>query len=389
MKILAVNWRDIKNPEAGGAEVHLHEILKRLARKGHDVTLVSSKYKGCKNQEIIDGVRVIRIGNKFLFNYVFFLHYITKFHNREFDIIIDDISKIPLCIPFYARKKPVIAIIHHIHGKTLFRELPLIMALYVYLAERLLIPMFYKKTKIIAVSESTKNELIRLGISPKNIRVIYNGVDSRLASSNSRNKSDVPLILYFGRVKRYKRIDHLIRAFKLVKERIPEAQLVIAGKGDYYGELITLSKKLGLSDSIRFLGEVSEEEKVGLLQKAWVYVTTSEKEGWGITVIEANACGTPTIAYNVPGLRDSVKHGYNGLLVEDGNVKALAETIVSLLKDDNLREKLRKNAIEWAKRFNWDKSAEEFEREIKKIAQQKQRPHPKLLATQIKAIAQK
>mgnify|MGYP000047010434 CR=1 FL=1 len=365
MKILVQNWRDIKNPEAGGAEVHLHEILKRLARKGHEIVLISSKYKGCKDHEVIDGIKIIRVGNKYFFNFAFFWYYITKLRNEDFDVVIDDVSKIPLCMPFYIRKKPVMAIVHHIHGKTLFKELPLFMALYVYLMERLLIPMFYRKSIIIAVSESTKNELVEFGIPFRNIHVIYNGIDNgRFAPGN---KSDMPLILYFGRVKKYKRLDHLIKAFKYVKEKIPDAQLIIAGKGDNYKELITLSKELGIFDSVDFMGEVSEDKKVKLLQEAWVFVTTSEKEGWGITVIEANACGTPVIAYNVPGLRDSVKHGYNGLLVEDGNIEALANKIVHLLKDDILRDELSKNAIEWAKQFSWDRSAKEFERLIETI----------------------
>lgn len=365
MKILAVNWRDIKNPEAGGAEVHLHEILKRLAAKGYEITLISSKFKDCRSHEEIDGIKIIRIGNKYFFNFAFLWHYITKLRNGYFDVIIEDVSKIPLCIPLYVKKRPIIAIVHHIHGKTLFRELPLFMALYVYLMERFLISMFYKKSIIVTVSESTKNELIKFGIPPKNIHVIYNGVDNRFTPGD---KSDIPVILYFGRIKKYKRLNHLIIAFKYVKEKVPEAKLVIAGKGDNYKELITLSKKLGIFDSINFVGEVLEEEKVKLLQKAWIFVTPSEKEGWGITVIEANACGTPVIAYDVPGLRDSVKHGYNGLLVEDGNIEALANTIIKVLKDNELRERLSKNAIKWAKHFSWDKSAKEFERVIKTIA---------------------
>ena len=365
MRILAVNWRDIKNPEAGGAEIHLHEILKRFVAKRHEVTLISSKFRGCRSHEEIDGIKIMRIGNKYLFNFAFFWHYITKKLNYgDFDVIIDDVSKIPLSIPLYVRKMAVIAIVHHIHGKTLFRELPLFMALYVYLTERLLIPMFYKKSVIVAVSESTKDELIEFGIPSKNIHVIYNGVDIRFAS---RDKSDTAMALYFGRVKKYKRLDHLIKAFKHIKEKVPEARLVIAGKGDIYKELVTLSKELGIFDTINFVGKVFEEEKVKLLQEAWVFVTTSEKEGWGITVIEANACGTPVVAYNVPGLRDSVKQDYNGLLVEDGDIQAFAETITKILTDDELRNKLSRNAIEWAKRFSWDKSAEEFESVVKNV----------------------
>ena len=360
MKILAVNWRDIKNPEAGGAEIYLHEILKRLVTRGHEVTLISSKFRGCKESEEIDGIKIIRIGNKYLFNFVFFWHYITKLRNKEFDVVIDSVSKIPLCIPLYVRKQ-ISAIIYHIHGKTLFRELILPLAIYVYLTEKLLIPIFYKKSTIITISESTKEELIKFGIPSENIFVICCGIDNKFTPGD---KSDLPTILYFGRVKKYKRIDNLIKAFKYAKEKVPEIKLIIAGKGDNYKELIALSKEFKIFDSIKFVGEVSEREKVKLFQKAWIFVTPSEKEGWGITVIESSACGTPCIAYNVPGLKDSIKHGYNGLLVREGNIEALANAMTKVLKDDGLRNVLSRNAIKWAKRFSWDKSADEFERVI-------------------------
>jgi len=311
----------------------------------------------------MDGIKIIRIGNKYLFNFAFFWYYITKLRNENFDVVIDDISKIPLCMPFYIRKKPVIVIVHHLHGKTLFKELPLFMALYVYLMERLLIPIFYRKSIIVAVSESTKNELVEFGIPSRNIHVIYNGIDN--GRFGPGDKSDMPLILYFGRVKKYKRLYHLIEAFKYVKEKVPDAKLVIAGKGDNYKELVMISKELGIFNSIDFIGEVSEEDKVKLLQEAWVFVTTSEKEGWGITVVEANACGTPAIAFNVPGLRDSIKDGYNGLLIRDGDTKLLAEKIVEVLRNAKLRKKLERNALKWASKFSWEKSAREFEKILK------------------------
>jgi len=362
MKILAVNWRDIKNPEAGGAEIHLHEILRRLAAKGHEITLISSKYKGCKTQENIDGIKIVRVGNKYLFNFAFLWYYLVKLRKSNFDVIIDDVSKIPLCIPYYV-KKPAIAIVHHIHGRSLFRELPFPIALYVYTMERLLIPIFYRDTVIVTVSESTKEELTKMGIQSDNIYVIYNGIGNSLFPDK---KSNIPTVIYFGRVKKYKRIDNLIRAFKYVKERIPNAKLIVAGKGDNYKELKSLANHLKL-DSAEFIGEVSEEEKIKLLQRAWVFVTTSEKEGWGLSVIEANACGTPAVAYDVPGLRDSIRHGYNGLLVEDGNIKALADIITHLLENNNLREKLSRNAVKWAKRFSWDRSAKKLEKVIRSV----------------------
>lgn len=355
MKILIFNWRDIKNPEAGGAEVHLHEIFRRIAPRA-EVTLVSSRFKGCQKSETIDGIKVIRVGNKFLFNFAAFWHFVTGLKNESFDIIVDDVSKVPLFTPLYV-KKPLLAIIHHIHGKTLFKELPLPMALYVYYSEKL-IPLFYKKTPFVAGSKSTEEELIGMGIPESNITNIRYAANHNLLASGP--KSAKPRVTYFGRVKRYKQLDHLIEAFKIVRENVPQAGLIIAGKGDDYLTLGRLVKDWHLESSVELLGEVSEEEKVKLLQQAWIFVTTSMKEGWGITVLEANACGTPAIAYDVPGLRDSIKDGETGLLVPSGDIEGLAQAITKLLTDAELRERLGGNALDWASSFDWDRSAEEF-----------------------------
>lgn len=372
MKILAQNWRDIKNPEAGGAESYFHEIAKWLVKKGHDVTLVSSRYRDCKNSEIIDGIKIIRIGNKFLFNFLFFWYYITIFRKQKFDLFIDNCSKIPLCTPFYVTI-PIIAIIYHIHGKSMFEELPFLLALYAYLIEKCTV--FYRNVKIVTISESTKKELVeKFRIPPYNIYIIPPGID---ISPSLGEKSKIPLVLYFGRVKKYKRIEHILQAFKHI-EKNHSAKLIIAGKGDNYPTLKTLAKTLKIKN-IEFKGELSETEKVTLLKKAWIYINTSSKEGWGISVIEANACGTPCIAYNVPGLRDSIKHGYNGLLVTNGKTLALTSTIERLLSDDHVRERLTKNSLEWAKKFNWNRTAEKFERFLARVYKKLQNVHEIIL----------
>jgi glycosyltransferase involved in cell wall biosynthesis len=364
MKILVFNWRDILNPEAGGAEVHLHEIFTRIAQEA-DITLISSRFKEAPKSETVDGIKIIRVGNKFLFNFAALWHYMTRLKRANFDIIVDDINKVPLFTPLYV-KKPVLAILHHINEKTLFKELPLPMALYIYFAEKL-IPIFYKKAPFIVVSNSTKAELIGMGIPSANINLIYNAIEhGRFAP---RTKSPQPQVVYFGRVKRYKQVDHLLQAFRLVKEQIPDARLVVAGKGDDYPRLERLIKKWHLESHIKLVGEVSEAEKIKILQRAWVFVTASMKEGWGITVIEANACGTPAIAYDVPGLRDCIRHGETGLLVPYGDIERLAKATVRLLGNSELREKLSLSAVNWASTFSWEKSADEFMQRMKSIVE--------------------
>lgn len=357
MRFLVINWRDIKNPEAGGAEIHLHEIFKRITQDNHQVTLLASKYKGCKKEETIDGIRVIRIGTKFTFFFFVFLYYITKFRKYNFDFVIDDISKMPLFTPLYVRK-PLIAIIHHIHGKTLFKELPFILAIIVYLCERL-IPLFYKKIPIVTVSESTKKELIFKGFSRDDIEIVYNGVNNNLFVPGTKSKKE--LIIYVGRVKKYKQLEDLIIAFKVVKENGRNLELIIAGRGDYHEKLRELVKKLNIdSNSVKIYQDITEQEKISILQKGWVYVITSMKEGWGLSLIEANACGTPIIAYNIPGLKDSVKNGQTGLLVKSRDIKKLAKTIDKVLSDTELRKKLTENTTIWARNFDWDKASKQF-----------------------------
>jgi len=357
LKFLVINWRDIKNPEAGGAEIHLHEIFKRIARNGHQVTLITSKYKGCKKEETIEGIRVVRIGTKFTFFLFVFLYYITKLRGRDFDFVIDDISKIPIFSPLYV-KKPLIAIIHHLHGKTLFKELPFFVAVFASLCERL-VPLVYKKIPIITVSESTKRELILKGLPKNNIKIVYNGINHNLFKPGT--KSENPLIIYVGRVKRYKQLEDLIKAFKIIKENGKNTELIIAGKGDHHEELEELVKKLNIdSNSVRIYRNITEQEKIDILQRGWIYVTTSMKEGWGLSIIEANACGTPAIAYKIPGLQDSIKNGQTGFLVKYGDIRELANTIERVLSDTKLREKLTHNTTAWAKNFNWNKSSKSF-----------------------------
>ena len=165
---------------------------------------------------------------------------------------------------------------------------------------------------------------------------------------------------YVGRLKDYKSIDLLIKAFARVVKEIPGARLQIAGDGDEHKTLIRLATKLQLSDVISFSGKVSEDEKLSILQSAWVFVNPSMMEGWGITTIEANACGTPVVASDVPGLRDSVRAGETGFLVPYGQTEMLSEKIVLLLSDNQLRKALAHNAVQWAKNFDWQKSSDRF-----------------------------
>ncbi|MBI4530924.1 MAG: glycosyltransferase family 4 protein [Candidatus Latescibacteria bacterium] len=371
MNIVIFNWQDIRNPLSGGAEVHIHQIFSRIATMGHRVTLFCSSFQGAKARETIDGIEVIRKGWRSLFNFWVPIAYLTRFRKRYVDIVIDDINKIPFFTPLYIGT-PLVGIGHHLFGKNIFLEVNFLPALYVYLGEWL-IQYVYRKTPFIVYSESTYHELIELGFPEKNLAMVYNGVNHDLYHPTGIPKSETPLIGYLGRLKRYKSVDHLIKAFYLVKHDIPEAKLMILGDGDARPELERLSTELGVGDSTEFTGYVSEEDKAKYLQQMHLVVNTSSKEGWGLTVIEANACGTCVIASDVPGLRDSVVDGKTGLLYEYGNIRQLAGKMRDLLQDNDLRERLSQHAIAWAQRFDWDTSARKVVDVLKRTIEQHRR----------------
>jgi glycosyltransferase involved in cell wall biosynthesis len=356
MKILIINWQDISHPLAGGAEVHLHETYSRIAAMGHDVTLFCSSYDGAKPTEEMNGITVVREGGRFLFNYVVMKKYFTTFKNQKFDLVVDDVNKIPFYTPAYV-KEPILGEIHHLLGTSVFKETLFPMASYVYMAERASLPM-YRKIHFMVHSPSTHTELLARGFSTERIHLVHYGVNHSLFTPLGIEKSPVPLIGALGRLKKYKSFDHLIEAFVIIKKEIPGARLVIVGDGDDKQRLMDLTNTLGLNESVTFTGFVSEREKVEWLNKMHVAVNTSAKEGWGLTATEANACGTTTVSSNVQGLRDAVIDGETGLLYDYGDREKLAEKIFLLLRDATLRNRLASSALRRSKEFDWQIGAE-------------------------------
>lgn len=356
-RILFLNWQDIKHPLGGGAEVYHHEIFKRIVERGHNVTMLCSGFQGLNSNEEIDGVKIVRVGNRNLFNFYAPSACKKLAHTGQFDVVIDSINKIPLYSPLYLRKLPIIAVVHHLFKTSIFREAVFPLASYVYLSEKFISPV-YTKIPFIVVSESTKNDLVKSGINAERITIIENCVDHALYKTSNNPKSETPLIGYLGRIKRYKSVDHLIKAFDIVKKTIPDVRLKIVGDGDNLPELKKLALSLGLEKSIDFMGFIDKEDKVKILQECHVVVNPSVKEGWGLTIIEANACGTPTVAADVPGLRDSVKNGKTGLLYPYGKIEKCAEHVVKFLTDEPFRSEISKNAVDWAATFHWDNAAD-------------------------------
>lgn len=356
MRILAVNWQDLTNPNAGGAEVHLEEILRRVVGWGHEVTLACSAYKGGLERERIDGLDIWRRGSRQNFNFKVNSLVRDILKEKQHDVLVEDINKLPFFLPLW-HKMPSLVVIPHLFGSAIYHETNPLIATYVYLAEKP-IPRVYKRSRFLVISESTRQDLINRHIPGEKISVAECGVDHEFYQPAPEvTKYEQPTIVYLGRVKKYKSVQHLLEALPLIREQIPNARAIIVGSGDYLDQLRALARSKGIEDAVEFTGFVSAETKREYLRKAHVSVYPSPKEGWGITNIEANACGTPTVAADVPGLRDSVSAGQSGLLYEYGNIRGLADAVLRILTDRELSDKLKVGVLEWAQRFTWEDCA--------------------------------
>ncbi|MGQ9664030.1 MAG: glycosyltransferase family 4 protein [bacterium] len=354
MNILVINWQDWKNPYAGGAEVYLYEIFSRLLKKGHNVILLCSRGPKQKRYEIIDGFEIFRIGRRVNFNFLVPRALRALLRQRKIDVIIDDQNKIPFYSPLFSKKRNIIMIMH-LFRKAIFRETNSIFAAYVFLTE-MLIPLLYPHSHFIAISQSTAQDLRDMGVKGK-ISVVYCGIPKfEIMAGVPRQKN---LVVYVGRVKKYKSINHLLYAINLLSKKLSVA-LTIVGDGDAFMDLNKLARKLNLT--VDFRGFVQENEKYEIYHRARIVVQPSIKEGWGLTSIEAQACGTPVICANTPGLRETVIDGKTGYLYDYGNITQLAERIKELLLDDEKWLNFSNAAQEWAQRFSWDSAAEMMEK---------------------------
>ena len=364
MRLLAVNWQDIENPQAGGAEIHLHEIFERLAQLGHDVALLCGGWPGAPERSIRGGIDIHRVGTRHSFPFLARRYYADVLAERGEHVLIEDINKVPLYTPRWGAPR-VMALVPHLFGGTVFQEAAAPLAAAVWLAERPL-AMMYRGVPFEAISDSTADDLVARGIPRDSVRVIYPGVHADRFSPQPAVRAPDPLFVYLGRLKRYKGVDIVLRAFARLSH--PRALLHIAGTGDHRPALERLAASLDLGARVSFLGFISEEQKLALLRRAWALAFASPKEGWGMTNLEAAACATPVIASDSPGLRESVVDGETGLLVPHGDVAAMAAAMERIASSPDLVRTMGERGRQFAEGFTWDRAAQETERHLREIA---------------------
>lgn len=354
MRILILNWRDIQNPRAGGAELLTHEMAKRWVTAGHTVVLFCERFDGSEREEIADGVIIIRRGRWWSVHCLAMIYYLQYF--RSTDVIIDEAHWFPFFSVLYAQKKTVLLVCEV--AKTLFfRLFPFPIATLGRLLEKLYM-FLYRKVPVLAISQSTKEALVAEGILPGSISVIPMGLTLPKRSKRFIKDSRFTLIVV-GRIHVLKGIADAIEAFAHIQEGVPDAQLWIVG-GDSDGYQRKLKRRVddfGIVDRVRFFGRVAEEKKFELLARAHILLMPSSYEGWGLVVAEAASQGTPAIGYRTAGVQDVIVHDITGVLVPAGRPEELAAETLKLWKDGVRYKRYQQGGKKRAASMNWDDTA--------------------------------
>jgi glycosyltransferase involved in cell wall biosynthesis len=353
VRLLFLNWRDWTHPSAGGAEEDLRQYCRAAVEHGHSVEVFCARYSGSKPSEILEGALITRMGNQFS---VYFraITYLSSPRNRgKWDVVVDDINGVPWFAHLFASANCV-SIFHHPIGRLFFTELPFPVSLVGWLIE-LSIPRVYRGQILIVRSRSVRQYLVDRGVPASNTVLIPAGLD-RDRYRPSAEKAPDPTLLFVGPIKRYKHPEVAIRVLGDVRKKFPTARLDMIGwtRNGFGGTLIKHIDSIGLSRDVTLHGFVSTEEKVRLMSRSWVLLFPSEQEGWGLAAIEANACGTPVIAFAEGGLKDSVVHEVSGFLARPGAYDEMLSYTLEILSSESVRQRLNRGAMEWSGRFSWD-----------------------------------
>jgi len=350
LHVLVMTDRDWTHPQGGGTGTNLYGQIARWVAWGHRVSVIACSYPGAQRYERFgDNIEVHRLGGR---STVFPRAILAQWRGLvpDPDVVLEVVNGITFLTPLWLRK-PRVTLVHHVHRQHYVEELGLKGKIPAWLLETLPLRRLYRGSRFLTISHATATDIAWHGIPLDQIDVGYIGVEAE--SFGPGERAETPELLYLGRLKRYKRVEVVLDALA----GVPEATLHIAGDGDHREELEREIAERGLAGRVVMHGFVSEDEKRRLLQRAWVNVTASSAEGWALSVMEAAACATPSVALGVGGLNESVVDGETGLLAATS--EEMAERTREVVRDPELRERLGQAALARAREFTWDRTAHE------------------------------
>ncbi|MET9415370.1 glycosyltransferase [Streptomyces klenkii] len=351
--VVVCNWRDGRHPQAGGAELYCEETARQLHDAGVQVTYLTARPRGTARRESTDYGTVVRGGGRFTV-YPFVLLWLLC-HRRTVAAVIDSQNGIPFFTPLVLRRRtPVVLLIHHVHQGQFALWFPRPLAGLGRWLESRGSRLVYSARVVCAVSPSTRTEIRRhLGLRGP-VHLAPAGLALPAQSPAPRHRGDAPRIVCVGRLVAQKRIDRLVRAMPALRREHPRAELHIVGDGEARAELQRLVTELGVGDAVVLHGRVQAERRDALVDSAWLTATASLAEGWGLSVMEAAAAGVPAVAYDVPGLRDTIRHGLTGwLLGPDEDLAAGLAKALHTVEDSQEAARWESACREWANRFGW------------------------------------
>ncbi len=349
-RVHVLAWRDLDDPDAGGSEVHADEFMRRWAAAGLEVTHRTSAAAGQPQTADRNGYRVVRRGSRYsVFPRAVGSEWVRRM--GPYDALVEVWNGVPWMSPVWCRK-PHITFLHHVHGPMWDQLLPRPLAGIGRALEAQFAPPFYRRTLTLTPSDATRDDLLGLGFRPDRVVAVNNGVDPMFTTGGTRSPS--PLVLGVGRLAPVKRHDELIEAAVIARRRVPDLRLTIIGDGPLRPALEARVASHGAQEWITLAGRLSHEELVAEYQRAWLVSSASLAEGWGLTLTEAAACGTPAVATDVSGHRSSVVDGVTGVLAP---LDRLGDVMADVLLDDARRGNLAAAALARAQTLTWDASA--------------------------------
>jgi glycosyltransferase involved in cell wall biosynthesis len=365
MRVLFVAWRDLAHPKAGGSEVVVDFLARGLQERGHDVTLLCGGPIAPRDYPVVDN------GSTYGQYLNAPVRYARRF--RDVDLVVDVVNGMPYFSPLW-RRAPRLALVTHVHTNQWAEYFPRPIAAVARAVEQRGLQFVYRGTRFVTISPSTADDLEKLGVARDRVEVMWLG--AQLAEpAQPVARSDAPLFVALGRLAPNKRLDLLLDVWARVAPKTG-GQLSIIGDGPEREHLADRIRTEPALSGVVLEGRVDEDRKAELLRRAWLLVHTAEHEGWGLVIPEAGLCGTPSLAYDVPGVKDAVQNGVTGVLVNSDD--AFVDAWVELAEDDERRAALGAAAAERAAAFTWDRSLDEFlEAAESAIADQRgSRPQP-------------